>query len=97
MAGIDLDNLRSGLIPGSGIVEFNRVDFSAGSRTVEVATRLNTCWLGFGLADTTQSTEGVHNLIATTDGDVSNGNITFTRHGPYFGADARFNIFLTGW
>ena len=97
MAGFDLDNVRGGVIPGAGPIEMGTMDFTAGGRTVEVVTRLNTCWMGFGIADSTQTTEGVHNLIASTDADVSAGNITFYRHGPYVGAAAKFHYVLVGW
>ncbi len=99
MAGIDLDAMRSGTIPGLGRVEGGRIDFSAGSRTVEVVTRLNTYWMGFAIADTTQSGSVGQSgtLVATTDGDISASNITFTRHGLTINADARFRYMLIGW
>ena len=97
--GIDLDAQRMGVLPGFGRVEGGYIDFSAASRTLDVPTRLTTCLLGFAIADSTQSagSGANHALIATTDGDVSGGTVTFKRQGLYIEADARFRYFMIGW
>ena len=97
MAGFDLDAQRSGTIPGFGRVEGGYIDFSATSATVEVPTRLTSTVLGFGLADSTQVDDQNTALIATTDGDISGGNITFKRQGVGFLKDQRFRYMMFGW
>ncbi len=99
MAGFELESQRSGTIPGFGRIEGGYIDFSATSRTAEVVTRCTSYWLGFGIADSTQSDGSGNNfsLIATTDGDISGNNVTFKRQGQYVGADARFRYILFGW
>lgn len=99
MAGFDMDSQRSGTIPGFGRVEAGYIDFSAASQTAEVVTRCTSFWIGFGVADSTQSGGGGNNysLIATTDGDISGENITFRRQSPQYDYDARFRYLLLGW
>lgn len=99
MAGIDLASQRMGVLPGFGLVEGGFIDFSAASRTLEVPTRLTTCLFGFAIADSTQSGGGGDNysLTATTDCDVSGGNVTFKRQGVHISSDARFRYLMIGW
>ena len=101
MAGFDLDKQRSGTIPGLGRVEAGYFDFSDGASTTEVPTRLtaNSYVMGFGIGDSTQVSGGgqTHQLVVTTDGDVSTGgNVTFKRVG-YIDVSARYRYMLIGW
>lgn len=97
MAGFELDQQRSGTIPGAGRIDFGYYDFSSGSATVEVPTRLTTCVFGLGMADYDSSAPGNNHLAISTDCSVSSGAITFKRHGPYIEEDTRFRYIVIGW
>ena len=95
MAGRELDIQYSGVVPGGGRIDFGAVDFSAGSATVDYPTVLTRCTFAVGFAQSaTYNTN--QNVIATTDGDFSDGKITFTRQGPYITEDARFYVLMMG-
>jgi len=98
MAGYDLAAQHSGQITGFGMIEGGFFDFSAGSLTVDVPTRMSNAYCGFGITrnDLGSSTDLMDNLIATTDGDITNGNITFRRQGLQK-ADTRVYYLLTGF
>lgn len=96
MAGFDLDKQKSGTIPGAGRCEYGYYDISSGSFTVEVPTRLNTCWFGIGLAD--MDTGGDNNvLVFNTDCAITSGAVTFRRNSGYGAEDVTFRYFLAGW
>lgn len=102
MAGIDLDAQRAGTIPGLGRVEAGFIDFSAGTDSLDVPTRHspNTFIMGFGIAETVYVgvNQANQRLIATTDGDVTDGNVTFVLAGPSGQAgDVRVRYMLIGW
>jgi len=97
MAGIDLASQYSGTLPGAGSVDVGYYDISAGSLTVEVPTRLTTCFFGLGIAD--YVTNGDNNtLVFPTDCAVSTaGAVTFRRTGPNAGNDERFRYIMIGF
>lgn len=81
--GFDLAAQHGGQITGFGMIEGGYFDFSAGSATVDVPTRMSNAYCGFGIARNNlgNSTDLMDSLIATTDGDITNGSITFRRQG----------------
>lgn len=91
----DLDAQRSGVITGFGMIEGGYVDFSSGSQTLDVATRMMKAVLGFGIARTNDPDK--QGLVATTDGDITNGNITFRRMTGYLDEDLRIYYILLGY
>ncbi|MCJ7482661.1 MAG: hypothetical protein MUO31_06820 [Thermodesulfovibrionales bacterium] len=96
MAGIDLASQYAGTIPGAGRTELGYFDVSSGSWTVEVPTRLVTCFFGLGIAD--YDTGGDNNtLIFPTDCIITSGAVTFRRTGPYNLEDERFRYMLCGF
>ena len=98
MAGFDLDAQRGGTITGFGMIEGGYFDISSGSGTVDVPTRMSKAVLGFGIAQSSAtSTDLVNGIIATTDGDITNGNITFRRQSASELADLRISYVLLGW
>ena len=95
MAGFDLDAQRSGTITGFGMIEGGYFDFTAGSRTVDVPTRMTKALVGFGVAQSkSPSWQG---LVATTNGDVSSGAITFDRASTFEAEDLRVHYILLGY
>ncbi len=91
----DLDLQYDGLMPAGGhLFDIGAVDFSSGSSTAEAATVLLSVKAGMAIAQTKAA--GNQTLIATTDGDVSNGNLTFRREGAYISEDARYYYFVIG-
>lgn len=97
MAGFDLDAQRSGQITGFGTIEGGYFDFSAASNTVDVPTRMSKAVMGLGIARNNDTSTDIWNsIIATTDGDITNGNITFRRQGDRT-ADTRIYYILLGW
>ena len=97
MAGFDDSIQRGGQITGFGRIEGGYFDFSAGSPTADVPTRMTTAIFGFGISRNDDTdTDLVDSLIATTDGDITNGSITFRRQGQQ-AADTRIYYILTGW
>ena len=96
MAGFDLDQQRSYTLPGGGRGESGLFDISSGSRSVEVPTRLTSCYAGWAIAQT-DTANIQHCLLATTDGSISAGAITFWRHGSFKGEDTRYYYEVKGW
>jgi len=96
MAGIDLATQYSGTLPGAGSVDVGYYDISSGSWTVEVPTRLTTCFFGLGIAD--YDTGGDNNtLVFPTDCVITAGAVTFRRTGPYNAEDERFRYIMVGF
>ena len=93
--GFDLDAQRSGQITGFGMIEGGYFDVSSGSDTVDVPTRMTKAVLGFGVAQTVDP-DNFYGLVASTDGDITSGAITFKRHGDY-NSDLRVNYILLGY
>ena len=93
--GFDLDAQRSGTITGFGMIESGYIDFSSGSQTLDVPTRMTKAIGGFGIAKTTNPE--YQGLVASTDGDITTGNITFHRHSAYLGEDLRVHYILLGY
>ncbi len=77
MAGFDMETQRLGIIQGFGMIEGGEFDFSSGNATIDVATHMSRAILGFGIAKTNDP--DFQGLVATTDGDITNGSITFAR------------------
>ena len=97
MAGFDLAAQHGGQITGFGMIEGGYFDISAGSQTVDVPTRMSNAYMGFGITrNNDTATDIVDSIIATTDGDITNGNITFRRQGLQ-AADTRVYYILTGF
>ena len=95
MAGFDLDAQRSGTITGFGMIEAGHFDFSSGTRAVDVPTRMTNAVMGFAIAQS--KSPGWQGLVATTDGDVSNGAITFDRASGFEAEDLRVHYLLLGF
>lgn len=93
--GFDLDSQRSGFITGLGMVEVGHFDFSSGSITQDVATRMTSALMGFGIAKT--RIPDWQGLVASTDGDITDGNITFRRHTGYLDETLRVHYQLWGY
>ena len=93
--GFDLDAQRSGTITGFGMIEGGYIDFSAGTGTLDVPTRMTKAVMGFGIAQTVDP-DNFYGLVASTDGDISAGAITFKRHGDY-NSDLRVHYMMLGW
>lgn len=91
----DLTAQRGGRIPGFGRIEAGFFDFSLDSLTVEVATQLDYCIMGLGIAKSNDP--DWQGAIATTDGDVSSGYLTFKRSTGYEGETNRIHYFVLGW
>ncbi|KKN49903.1 hypothetical protein LCGC14_0638290 [marine sediment metagenome] len=97
MAGFDLAAQHGGQITGFGMIEGGYFDFSAGSQTADVPTRMSYAYMGFGVTRNNDvNSDVVDSLIATTDGDITNGVITFRRQGLQ-AADSRVYYTLTGF
>lgn len=94
--GFDLEAQHSFTAPGAGRAEVGYADISSDSATVEVPTRLLTCYFGMGISDT-DTTNGNNVLVFTTDCSVSNSAITFKRAGPLLEEDVRFRYLVFGW
>jgi len=94
--GFDIEAQQSFIVPGGGRGEAGYADCSSGSTTVEVPTRLLSCYFGLGVVDT-DTTDGNNTLIFTTDCSVSSSAITFKRAGPNFNEDVRFRYIVFGW
>jgi len=94
--GFDLDAQRSGTITGFGMIEGGYFDISAGSGTVDVPTRMSKASMGFGIAKT-KSQDLFDGIIATTDGDITNGWITFRRQSASEQTDLRVDYLLLGY
>ena len=93
--GRDLDLQYSGVIPAGGIrVDMGAIDFSSGSSTVDFPTVLTKCRMGMAIAQTKDA--GNQTIVATTDGDITAGKITFTRNGVYITEDARYYVLIFG-
>lgn len=96
--GFDLDTQQSGTLPGAGRVEVGTVDFSNGSSTAEVATRLTKAYFGMGMVKTnTTTSQGTHGGLAHTDLIISSGAVTFKRVADYRDEDATYMYMLVGW
>jgi hypothetical protein len=91
----DINAQRSGHIAGFGMIEGGYFDISSASQTVDVATRLSNATLGIAIARTNDPDK--QGLIATTDGDITNGTITWRRQTTYLPEDLRCYYVLMGW
>ena len=94
--GFDLDTQRSGTITGFGMIEAGYFDISAGSGTIDVPTRMIKSVMGFGVAKT-GSPDVFGGIVATTDGDITGGAITFRRQSANELSDLRVHYILLGY
>ena len=94
MAGFELDSQKSFTLPGGGRGEAGYADVSSGSWTVEVPTRLVSCYYGKGIA---KKVTANNTLVVTTDCVITSGAVTFKRMSPFKGEDVRFYYELFGW
>ncbi len=94
--GWDTDTQRIGRIPGLGIIENGYFDFSSGTEAIDVATHMQEVVMGFGIART-QGPPDFQGLVATTDGDATNGWVTWTRQTTYVDETLRVYYQMTGY
>lgn len=91
----DLATQYDGVIPAGGfLIDVGYVDFSSGSQTEEAETVLTTLKSAYIGAQTKAAGNPI--VTATTDGDISNGFLTFRREGTSINEDARFYYILFG-
>ncbi len=85
----DLDKAHPFSIPFGGVRgDLGQMDFSAGSATLDQATTLSRCWGGFAMCKDNDGNNQV--LLASTDGDVTNGVLTWRRFGGAVDASQTF-------
>jgi hypothetical protein len=96
MAGYDDTIQRNAGTPGMRF-DGGRFDFSSGSATCEVPTRLARALCGLAMADLSATTSPQQTVLGYKVGDVSNGAITFVRAGAAVNEDARMSYWLMGW
>lgn len=94
--GWDLEKQHSVHVPGVQI-EHGIFDFTNGSRTLDVPTRLTKKFGGFAMVDATSQDVTQFTLFGTAIGDPSNGAVTFQRHGGMDAEDARMAYMLFGF
>ena len=99
MAGFDLDSQRPFTIPAGGLRgEVGYFDFTAAAATKDVPTTLTKAWFGLSISKTGEGAGDNETLIGTTDCDISNSALTWTRGNPAQTIETvRMYYILLGW